>query len=386
MNWRYAFHPGAYELGENEKFYSDMEAKGWRLKKRGGYLSKFQRVEPSRARYRVEVYTPPFLEHSVLPEEKIAVFADCGWEYVADRDNLHIFRSPEGSGAPEFYDDPAQQAETLRKVRRDMLWSLILAPAAFALTWLYGALLSGISDSRAAAQLIKHAVLFPGLSLFYAAWLLWGAWHAVRGAWKISRTYRRLKSGLPLDHNPKRTGAVWAVLHRGLLCLGLLGLLLTGGQYLAKQDRALPAEPDGPYLLLSDLGWEGTRRQIFHQSSAVTRAWSPLADYWETSEFLNTPSGQQIWMYQHVYRLRCPTMAERLAWALMEDSVFARSAALFRELEAPGLDRAWTTGEMEVVAVRGNWVVYAECRADANSAFAPENICAALAERWDAWP
>ena len=27
-NVRYRFHPGEYELGENEKFYSDMEAKG----------------------------------------------------------------------------------------------------------------------------------------------------------------------------------------------------------------------------------------------------------------------------------------------------------------------------------------------------------------------
>ena len=32
---KYKFHPETYELGENEKFYSDMEAKGWRLVKRG---------------------------------------------------------------------------------------------------------------------------------------------------------------------------------------------------------------------------------------------------------------------------------------------------------------------------------------------------------------
>ena len=72
MNRKYKLHPGDYELGENEKFYGDMEARGWRLVKRGGYFSRFQRVEPSEARYRVEVYTPPFLEQSVLPEEKIA--------------------------------------------------------------------------------------------------------------------------------------------------------------------------------------------------------------------------------------------------------------------------------------------------------------------------
>ena len=110
MKYRYQFHPGDYELGENEKFYGDMEAKGWRLVKRGGRLSKFAPVEPSRARYRIEVFAPGFLEQSVLPEEQVAVFADCGWEYVTDRGLLHIFRAPAGSDAPEFYSDPAQPA------------------------------------------------------------------------------------------------------------------------------------------------------------------------------------------------------------------------------------------------------------------------------------
>lgn len=50
MKYRYRFHPDEYALGENEKFYSDMEARGWRLVKRGQYLSKFAPVEPSRAR------------------------------------------------------------------------------------------------------------------------------------------------------------------------------------------------------------------------------------------------------------------------------------------------------------------------------------------------
>ena len=31
MNRKYKFHPGEYELGENEKFYSDMEARGHRV-------------------------------------------------------------------------------------------------------------------------------------------------------------------------------------------------------------------------------------------------------------------------------------------------------------------------------------------------------------------
>ena len=187
MNWRYAFHPGAYELGENEKFYSDMEAKGWRLKKRGGYLSKFQRVEPSRARYRVEVYTPPFLEQSVLPEEKIAVFEECGWEYVADRENLHIFRAPEGSGAPEFYDDPAQQAETLRKARRDLWWAAGLSLVWAGLGMLFYMGLTGKSTSRFGAEFTRRFIQSPGLFLFYVFWSTCLLCQSLRSGWGLHR-------------------------------------------------------------------------------------------------------------------------------------------------------------------------------------------------------
>ena len=34
MNRIYRFHPGEYELGANEKFYGDMEARGWRSEER----------------------------------------------------------------------------------------------------------------------------------------------------------------------------------------------------------------------------------------------------------------------------------------------------------------------------------------------------------------
>ena len=118
MKYKYKFHPSDYELGENEQFYSDMEAKGWKLVKRGVNLSKFTPVKPSRARYRIEVSSPGFLEQAVLSEGQLAVYEDCGWSYVTDRGFLYVFRAPAGAEAPEFYNDPAQQAETLKRMNR----------------------------------------------------------------------------------------------------------------------------------------------------------------------------------------------------------------------------------------------------------------------------
>lgn len=380
MNRKYKFHPGEYELGENEKFYSDMEARGWRLVKRGAYLSRFERVEPSRARYRIEVYAPPFLEQAALPEEQIAVFEDCGWEYVADRGFLHIFRAPEGSGAPEFYDDPTQQAATLKKVRRDI--RLILGVLALALTAVY--IILGPRKSYTWARDIKRAVQCPTIFMFYLFWLIWCFCRGVWDTWKISRTYRRLKKGLPLDHNPKGGGILRGFLNHGLLCLALLSLLLTGVQILITRSYDLPAEPDGPYIMLEDIGYEGEPGKLCDREPGVTHTRSFLSDCWETLETVNVPArgNKQVWMGQYVYRLRFPGMADTLAWALMEASVFARDRESFHALDVPGLDGAWATGGLELVAMKGNLVTYVEFLGSGYEEFDPVSICEALAERW----
>ena len=54
MKRRYRRHYDDYAIGENEKLYSDMAARGWFLEKRGAWFSRFRRGEPAAMRYRVE--------------------------------------------------------------------------------------------------------------------------------------------------------------------------------------------------------------------------------------------------------------------------------------------------------------------------------------------
>lgn len=380
MNRKYAFHPGTYELGENEKFYSGQEARGWRLVKRGAYLSRFARVEPSRARYRVEVCPSLFLEGGALPEEQVAVFEDCGWEYVAGRGGLHVFRTPEGSAAPEFYNDPVQQAAALRKVRRDLWVGAAAVPAAFVGAWAFFSLTTGVAGDRFRAQFIRGVVESPGVFLCYGFWLLAALWQCLRGAWAVSGVYRRLRRGLPMDHAPRRS---FRLVGPALLGLGLAGLLLAAGQVLARQAGPLPAQPEGPYLRLEELGWEGEPGRLINQDPGIERTWSPLADRWETLEVLDLPGGGRVWLRQEVYRLRCGGLADELAWALREDAPLARDGGSFREIEAPGLDGAWTSGGLELVAVRGNLAALVTFldSAGGQELDAP-SICRALAERW----
>lgn len=384
MNHIYRFHPGEYELGANEKFYSDMEARGWRLVRRGRYLSKFVRTVPSGARYRIEVYMPGFLEEPGVDEGLLAVFEDCGWEYTGSRGFLHIFRAPEGSGAPEFYSDPRQQAATLKRVRRDLLWGWLGIPVIFLLFAASFSIGVGKSFSQWYWAQVRLFVEAPGYIGFLAFLLLFLLYRLIWDTWQVNRTYFRLRRGLPLDHAPKGRRLIPNVLGRGLICLAAVCLATVAVQSFAAREAGLPQTPNGPYLLLSDIGVEGNRGELWYgkRESGIARVPSPLADHWDVFEIVDSPSGQQSWMYQDVYRLRVPRLSSALARSLRETSVFAPSGADYEFVSIPGLDAAWVHGNLEAVAVKGTLVAYVEYLGSGVSDLDPRAALAAFAEHW----
>ncbi len=376
MKRRYRLHPGQYELGENEKFYGDMEARGWRLKKRGAYFSRFEPVEPGEARYRIEVFHPGAWSANAMPEEQLAVFADCGWEHVCASLPLYIFRSPAGSGAPEFYADPAQQAETLKRMKRDAVWGWVPAAAMWGLWLLLYLTLNGAG--KFAASFRRSLAELTPLFLLAGALLLQACYSRLRNALLITRTYRRMKRGVPLDHSPNRRRRVHRAVNGTLWSLVLLSALLLAVQLAATRSGDLPEETADPYLLLADLGCEGERTSFMNRDSGVTYSPGLLADHWDMREYHEDPSGMGPALYQDVYRLRLPSMAEWLAEALMRTATLSRRED-FRPLEVPGLDRAWA-GRNEVVAVKGDMAACVTFLPYGD--FDPRAVCQALAEKW----
>lgn len=383
MKYKWKLHPGNYALGENEKFYSDMEAKGYRLVKRGAYRSKFERVEPNRARYRVEVVKPAFSEPGggALPEAQIAVYADCGWEYVASRGILHFFRAPEGSDAPEFYQEPQQQAETLKGVRRSLFWSLALSIALVALLLPVGSGAAGYL-----ARVRRLLVTAPGLPGFYCLFILWGLVVSVIDAWQISRTYRRLKRGIPLDHSPKGRGLARVVLDRGLWTAAVLCLALVLVQLATTQRGDLPKESDGPYILLSDMGWEGERSDFMGNISRREHTRTVLSEYWNTREYVENPGQATVTIYQEVYRLS--SWFDPMQWArdLTANQAFVKELNEYTPVEIEGLDAAWLVEDgIEAVAVKGRMMAYISYLDGAYSTERLTNALEALADRWAAY-
>lgn len=328
------------------------------------------------------------MEESYLSEEQLAVFADCGWEHVTDRGMLHVFRAPAGSDAPEFYADPRQQAATLKKMRRSYVWAWVPAVLYLGFELLLIASLSGgvsVTLTRLGAEFRGAWIEDTAFLAGFGFWLLWLLYTQVRGAWIISRTYRRMKRGVPLDHSPGGRHLARKVIHRGLLGLIVLCALLALAQWVGRKQYDLPLEPDGPYLLLEELGETGERTQLFYDDrvSEVKVTRSLLATHYDVFEVVES-GNNQIWMYQDVYRLRRPASAMDFAEVLMDVSTFGRGAENFTPVAVDGLDAAWLFGDLEVVAVRGDLVIYVTYlgRSAAGGDAHLRALLPVLAERW----
>lgn len=378
MKHKYKFHPNQYELGENEQFYSDMEEKGWRLVKRGAFLSKFEPVEPSRARYRIEVYQPSVWGTEHMPEEQLAVFEDCGWEHAASSLPLQIFRAPAGSDAPEFYVEPEQQAETLKRMKRTAIWGWVPGILFWGIYWWIRFFMQG--STELAGDFQRRFVEIPPLFFLAFFLLLEGFYDYIRNAWLITRTYRRLKKGVPLDHAPRKhwlhktvNGVLWG--------LAVLSGVLLAAQLIGIKSYDMPLEADGPYCLIKDIGFEGERTGFMGHDSGVTFSRTLLADYWDTEEYIYINENKSVFVTQDIYRLRNENMAYWLAAALRKTAAFGGARWNFTPVETESVDAAWTNN-MELVVVKGPYAAYV-CQTGWSDQFDALAICDALAKSWN---
>ena len=305
---RYGWHPAEYAIGENEKYYGEMAAKGWRLTKRGQHLSRFEKDSPQKSRYRIEMSAPAFLdEDQTLPEEQVALYEECGWKLVTSYRLMHVFVANEGSDAPEFYQQPEQQAATLKALRREYIWGLV--PLVFYLTldvlvvlaiWGRSVTWEPVIDLR------MGIVQMTGLFLLILFLVHWSLYRLLYGAYRTLRMYRELKKGIPLDHAPK-------------------------GRHRVR---------NGVYILFG----------------VFSIRWNIQNHYWRNSGTCMRPRGEE-WMYQDIYEMPNEDMAVWMAETLLENSVFAEGQEEYQRVEIEGLRCAWQT-DLEFVAVQGNRAYY----------------------------
>ena len=329
MRTKWALHPADYRLGENESFYADQAARGWKLEKRGGYFSSFTRVNPKREMYRVE------LDPREPTAEKLALYEECGWEWVTKRDTVNVYRAPEGSGAPELYTDAEGLAGSIRRIRRryvrDFLLLTVLLPL---LVWGLFALGESITDFR--AGYIIRWVLYPEDPAFWLAIILYELAGVLMGLFCTGRLLRDIRRGKMPDHAPRVRRPWGKLLLMTVWALCLLTLIL---QLALHRRTEMPEVSDGPYVTLAELGFDGERTGLFggEPEGNVSRDWSPLCRILETSEDVKA-GDDVVFLDTHLYDLRLPWGAESFTRALISKSYFTHDPDGYERIEVPGWD------------------------------------------------
>ena len=272
-----------YEPCGTEIYLEEMDHQGYHLDAAGKFLFYFDRTEPRDMRYRVEYWK------GELPDDLVALYRDCGWEYVAETQrNIHIFRAPADIDIPELHTDGEIEAQRYQFKKRRMIGLGIWTAA-------YMALILGFN-----AALGIQTLFTPGYAwrqcTFLTLFLALGMYQIVQAVrayrhWKNLRTGRQEVRG-----NSKRyRRGVWLSYICVVLYVSILGVLI--GDVLDSTHRhianfvplsQMSEQLDTqvlPYFTLEDLGrpdsktWEQRSGVYLHQPlTRMQYAWWSQTD------------------------------------------------------------------------------------------------------------
>ncbi|BAQ11118.1 hypothetical protein OXB_2647 [Bacillus sp. OxB-1] len=357
-----------WRIGEHESWFADMAAQGLHLKKLGRIFARFERGEPKRTRYRIDVSI-----HKKMSEEQMELYEEGGWEFVTQYGAFYVFSSPAEREAPELHTDPAEQAYTLRELDKKLFGNALFILVALLL-------IAGMLSSLWFLDRTPVYMLVEGMAVQQTVLTVvigYQAYIAVRGAVSIRALQKRLNEGRPIDHH-----APYRKRWRRHTFIALLFLLFAAASavmpimYLVKEKTAtLPgSSPELPIVRLAEIEQNPELIREPYMIDDVDWAnrysynWSPLAPLqYDTDESGTVPGetwddesgGYSPSLHTKVYRLSMLSLADPLVSDLVKRYQYGNEQ--FIETAHPDLDRLLVHEDAEVkeiVARRGKAVVY----------------------------
>lgn len=374
MKRKFTFHPKDYAIGQIEKYYSDMAAKGWHLEHRNIFTSSFLQGEPKDMKYRVEVASPRAFDTTRLPEEQVAVYEDCGWEYVWGHGFIHIFRAPAESDTEEFYLDPAQQADTLKGLRKQAISNILYWPVWIIIL----TVMNFLTGQNIPAQTYLMWLQTPQAVLGILAVMLAFTSDGIVAAYHLTRLRHQMKKGIPIDHSPEKTGILPTIIK---YCVIILGFAALWSPYFSP-DVPMPEINTGGYVTLAEMGVDvPTGNQIYLHSVGYSQKENFLCEYWYVNEDVDEKENDPlIWLSQDVYKLKNQDKTIKTAKALMNTSTFAQVEQNFTEMDFDGLEKVYFNKDLELIVINNEYVGYFR------SIFTEESrnrLLSVLKEKWN---
>lgn len=364
MKTRFYFHPSSFSLSETEEFYEKKARKGLLLDKRGRHLSRFQKGEGVKLRYRVEVVDIKKTEDRKIPEEQIAVYEECGWKYVSGHDYIHIFVADLDADVPELYYQPEDQIGAVKILRKsnlkEMLSMVMVLLFLFfmdVITSYNRSVLSVLRENRemAVRTLLNSPAQYMGAWLVLAFIFMQYVLAFVSCEYYISK----LKKGIPLRKIRPFAKRLKTVM-KGSVILALLLVLLMGGIELFSTVYKPGKDDERNYIRLEELTLSAKEEE---QSAGLP------GDYYRkhktifgkvliTSEHTMLRS-DVVSLIQEVYVVKNKTLRDRLVKALCNTTMVGWQDNDIQKVSVPGLDEAYVKNKLEIIAVKDQTVVNA---------------------------
>ena len=342
----------AFDVAANETWLEEMERQGFRVGKIVGSRVFFTTGGEAGCRCRMQ---PLLKRKEKMDEERTALYARLGWEYVGVAAGMfHLWRCT-GPAAPELDTDPVVQGGGYRYLKGRMMRRILLE------TLFFGGLLALVlamgGGSTMLLRILTEAMPFEVAALL--GLLAGSVIREVQDVRAMIRLLRRLKAGIPLER--PRPYRMQRALARGMtvlavvwLVMGIAGRCLQPsrshqnvlGNYfpvdgenltgLVCVDPAVLGDTgQGPELDCAGVRYHELASKISEVRLRVLRQTGP-------GEYLVTASADTVY-----FDLRGEFLARRLVKEIQSSY---RSFGNFREIEEPELDTfAWCGGPSQIV-------------------------------------
>lgn len=358
-----------WRIGEHESWFSDMALEGLHLKDIGYRIAKFEKGEPKKTRYRIDIYQG---EHT--DKEQKEFYGESGWDFVTNYGEFNIYASPTELNAPELHSDPVEQSYTLKTIENNMsaLFFVSAMGPIIMVVLLYFIL---FRDSTLSLGLLNNFAMRAVIIFIIGSR---GLYDSTRSLLAIRSLRKDLLAGKPIDHN-----APWREKHRRsktisrtLFIISLLVLIFPLISIIKSETKTLPLTSGNlPIVRLTEI--EQNPELIIDISDVDDKI--NYANYYEYTWNLLAPiiyESQQrgivpneVWeedgspydpfVTTNTYKLAIPDMSQGVFNGLIKKSK-VNSNGEFLQVENPNFDNLVIYNEKrftEVFAYKGAGVI-----------------------------
>lgn len=360
-----------WNLGRSESWFSDMAKMGLHLRKVGLHFAVFEKGEPQKTKYRMDIISP------APTEKQLEIYKESGWQLVTGLKELYIFSSPEEANYPELHTDPMEQSYTLVALNR-RLRNQVIALSLFMMLFL-GMMLPMFFLERTPILALMEASWFQRPLLMFVE--IYVFYIVIRNFVVLRRLKNSLLEGRPINHqeNWLKPRLINGAISAFFLVIALITACIPLVEIAQSKSYTLPeASVKLPVVRLAEIEKNsGLEREEWlnirgiEWGNYVSYAWSPLApvkylisehgivrnEMWDDKSGSYSPS-----IETNYYKLLFSSMADSLIYNLMERHVEYLDPELkVQELNSTHFDKlivAQIGIRKEIFASSGNEIIY----------------------------